>query len=110
MKRQDLAGIALFKEIDRKLVTQLTSGGSFEAFTKGELAFGEGEDASRFGIVMSGLFQMTKDDPHGSRVGILFLSAGDLTGDLAMADDEPRYAMTCETLVSGIIFWIPRET
>lgn len=110
MKHQDLASIALFKGIERKQFNQLIEGGSFEAFTKNELAYEEGEQGSKFGIVMSGLFRMTKDDPCGSRVGILFLSTGDLTGDLAMAESEPRYVMNCETLVSGIIFWIPRDT
>ncbi|MGE3759777.1 MAG: Crp/Fnr family transcriptional regulator [Pseudobdellovibrionaceae bacterium] len=110
MKPQDLANLALFKGIDNKLFNHLISGGSFEAFTKNEMAYEEGEKAARFGIIASGLFRMTKDDTLGSRVALLFLSSGDLVGDLPMALNEPRYAMNCETLVSGIIFWIPKET
>lgn len=110
MKREGLSNIALFKGIERKLLNQLIVGGSSEAFTKKDLAFEEGDRGDKFGIVVSGLFRMTKDDPRGERVGILFLSTGDLTGDLAMAETEPRYVMTCETLTSGLIFWIPRDT
>ncbi|HMN69852.1 MAG TPA: Crp/Fnr family transcriptional regulator [Bdellovibrionales bacterium] len=110
MKSQDLSAIPLFEGLERKLVSRLIEGGSFEAFTKNELAYEEGEQGNKFGIVMNGLFRMTKDDPCGAHVGILFLSIGDLVGDLAMAEVEPRYIMNCETLVSGLIFWIPRDT
>lgn len=110
MKPQDLVSLPFFKGIEKKLFTHLLSGGSYEAFTKGELAYEEGERASRFGIIASGLFRMTKDDSAGSRVGLLLLSRGDLAGDLPMAESDPRYIMSCETLVSGLIFWIPRET
>ena len=110
MKHFDLTSVPLFKGIESKQLNRLIEGGSFEAHTKGEFAFEEGAPGHRFGIVKSGLFRMTKADPSGARVSILFLSADDLLGDFPMAEAEPRYVMTCETLVSGIIFWIPRET
>lgn len=110
MRDTEIPNLPLFKGIERKLLSQLTDGGSLEIFTKKELAYEEGERANRFGIIVSGLFHMTKDDVCGDRVSILFLSSGDLTGDLAMADPNPLYLMTCEALRNGQIFWIPRET
>ncbi len=110
MNHNGISNTALFKGIEKKLLNQLIDGGSFQTFTKKEMAYTEGERASKFGIVVSGFFRLTKDDLRGERVSILFLSSGDLTGDLVMAEPNSLYTMTCEALHNGHIFWIPRET
>lgn len=58
-------------------------------FDAGDTIFEEGDAGDRLYVVTSGLVQISKKGPRGD-VPIGYVGAGEVFGELALIDDEPR--------------------
>jgi CRP/FNR family transcriptional regulator, cyclic AMP receptor protein len=73
-------------------VAELDVLGSTRTFERGQALFHEGELADRVLILRAGMVKVTSTTPTGREVVLAFRGAGELVGDLAALDGEPRSA------------------
>jgi CRP-like cAMP-binding protein len=69
--------------------------GSVRSFERGRLLCHEGQIADGVFILRSGVVKITRTTPTGREVVLAFRGAGELVGELAALDGEPRSATIC---------------
>jgi CRP/FNR family cyclic AMP-dependent transcriptional regulator len=87
-----LNGIGIFGNLSpmdqQRLVLLLTA----RSFNPNETIFVHGEEGQGLYIIRSGKVKICTDDPQGNELIFTFLSAGDLLGEIAILDGQPRSA------------------
>src|SRR5579862_4746255 len=66
-------------------------------FEAGEVVFREGDSSDTCYVIRSGHARAVREHPDGRSITLAHFGPGDIFGELAMFDDEPRSA-TIETL------------
>ncbi len=84
--------IPLFQGLPQQSIDQLLSGGVQRAYRRGVEIISERDKATSLYIVLSGRLKVYRADPEGKEFVLDTLSEGDLFGELALVDDEPRSA------------------
>jgi CRP/FNR family cyclic AMP-dependent transcriptional regulator len=73
-------------------VAELNALGTVRTFERGQALFHEGQLVDRVLVLRSGVVKVTSTISTGREVGLAFRGAGELVGDLAALDGEPRSA------------------
>ncbi|CCQ73933.1 Crp/Fnr family transcriptional regulator [Magnetospira sp. QH-2] len=61
-------------------------------YPAGEVIFDEGDPGHEVFIIKSGLVEIAQTDLNGTRQTLAFLGEGNLFGEMALVDQEPRSA------------------
>jgi CRP/FNR family cyclic AMP-dependent transcriptional regulator len=76
-------------------VADLERRGAERAFARGQTLFHRSQLPDRVLVVRSGMVKVTSATPSGREVVLAFRGAGELVGELAALDGEPRSATVC---------------
>ena len=68
-----------------------------------EIVFGEGEDGNHAFIIKSGKIEIFRTDPSGAKHVIATLGPGEMFGEMALVDDQPRTASAKAIVESSIL-------
>ncbi len=74
------------------VISKLVSGGRERSYAKGEVIYWRGELGDTAFVVISGRVKVTNTTENGHEVGLNFLAAGDVVGEIALLDGRERTA------------------
>jgi CRP/FNR family transcriptional regulator, cyclic AMP receptor protein len=75
-------------------------------YEAGEIVFREGAEGGTCYVVRSGIARAIREHPDGRSITLSHFAAGDIFGELAMFDDEPRSA-TVDVIEEAEVIAIP---
>jgi CRP/FNR family transcriptional regulator, cyclic AMP receptor protein len=75
-------------------------------YDAGEVVFREGDEGGTCYVVRSGIARAIREHPDGRSITLSHFTAGDIFGELAMFDDEPRSA-TVDVIEETEVIAIP---
>ncbi len=97
---QELKNVFLFKTLDNEQVADLLVGHQKHQLRAGQRLFGEGEEADRFFIVLSGQLQLSRLIPNIGQELFRTAQTHDVVGLSALLDQQRRsYTADAETSV-----------
>ncbi len=103
-----LEGCPLFKDLTEQELVRVRSAAREFTFSAGEIIFKEGDPGTGIYIVKTGLVQISVLLNQADRVILTRLGPGDLFGEMAVLDENPRSASsTAET--ETVLYFISRE-
>jgi CRP/FNR family transcriptional regulator len=77
-------------------------------FKKGEVLFGEGDEASGFYLLVSGSVKLCRVAPDGREKVLHFVRGGETFAEAALFGDG-RYPAEARTLESGEVLYLPKQ-
>jgi CRP/FNR family cyclic AMP-dependent transcriptional regulator len=101
-----LANSEFFAEVDEDLRAQIAALGQRRRMVRGDVLFAEGEDPSELFIVLEGRVAIANRSIDGRESVLALMEAGDLFGEMAMLDGQPRSA-EARALEPSIVLAIP---
>jgi CRP-like cAMP-binding protein len=87
-----LASSDLFSTLDPDDLVKLASLARPQRCSRNHVIFREGDEASELYVVRSGRIAIAKQSPDGRESLVALMEAGDLFGEMALFDEEPRSA------------------
>lgn len=87
-----LQQIPLFKGVDLRDLRVLMSLMKYEDYAEDTLIFREGDPGDAMYIVISGKMQIFVEDEVGNQLTLIWHGSGDVFGELALIDQQPRSA------------------
>ncbi len=103
-----LRNVPIFDNLGRAELTSLTEIGSYETAEAGRTLFEEGDPGDTAYVVLLGSIDVVRSDDAGHAVVIATLGAGEVFGELALIDGEPRSA-SAVSKVETQLFAIGRD-
>jgi CRP/FNR family transcriptional regulator, cyclic AMP receptor protein len=99
-----LRRVWLFSGLQPGDITQLSRVALVRRYAARETVVSQGDDSGDLFAVLSGRLKVTWNDAEGGEVLLSILEGGDVFGEIALLDDQPRSATvtameTCELLV-----------
>ncbi len=101
-----LANSEFFAEVDEDLRAQIAALGQRRRMVRGDVLFAEGDDPSELFIVLEGRVAIANRSIDGRESVLALMEAGDLFGEMAMLDGQPRSA-EARALEPSIVLAIP---
>ena len=101
-----LANSEFFAEVDEDLRAQIAALGQRRRMVRGDVLFAEGDDPSELFIVLEGRVAIANRSSDGRESVQALMEAGDLFGEMAMLDGQPRSA-EARALEPSIVLAIP---
>jgi CRP/FNR family transcriptional regulator, cyclic AMP receptor protein len=90
-------------DVDLEAVADVSVPRRYEA---GEIVFREGDEGDTCYVVRSGVARAIREHPDGRSITLSHFNAGDIFGELAMFDDQPRSA-TVDVIEETEVIAIP---
>ncbi len=87
-----LRRVPLFSELSEQELSGIADVAVPRSFPKGVRVFHEGDGSDACYIVRTGDLRVTREHPDGRAIALATLGPGDVFGELAMLDGEPRSA------------------
>jgi len=87
-----LRQIPLFSDLGEEDLTILVGDFQSREYDKGEIIFRQGDHSRELYVVLSGKVRIFKTSPSGNETSINIFSRGDIIGEFATIDDQPRSA------------------
>jgi CRP/FNR family cyclic AMP-dependent transcriptional regulator len=87
-----LASSDLFSTLDADAVSQLAKLARPQRCSRNQVIFREGDEADELYLVRSGRVAIAMQSPDGRESLVALMEAGDLFGEMALFDEEPRSA------------------
>jgi CRP/FNR family transcriptional regulator, cyclic AMP receptor protein len=87
-----LASSDLFSTLDPDDLGKLASLARPQRCSRNQVIFREGDEASELYVVRSGRIAIAKQSPDGRESLVALMESGDLFGEMALFDEEPRSA------------------
>jgi CRP-like cAMP-binding protein len=81
-----------FDDLPDDMLTALTQKVQKRKLDKGDMLFAKGEEGDSLFVINSGLVKIVTEDSQGSEVVLNQLGAGEVIGEMALLDNEPRSA------------------
>ena len=103
-----LRNIPIFDNLGRAELTSLTEIGNYDTAEAGRTLFKEGDPGDTAYVVLLGEIDVVRSDDEGHDVVIATLGAGEVFGELALIDGEPRSA-SAVAKVESQLFSIGRD-
>ncbi len=88
----ELAGTGIFGALSVPDRLLLESRVTLKKFSASQIIFTQGDEPNGLYIVRTGKIKICADDPQGNELIFTFLSSGDLLGEIAILDGQPRSA------------------
>jgi len=103
-----LKQLGLFAALGEKELATLCQDLSLRDYGKGQIIFQEGDPGTDLYIVKSGRIRIFQVAPSGNETMINIFSTGDILGEFAAVDEQPRSA-TAQALTAGALLKISRQ-
>ncbi len=103
-----LSGIGLFKSLSLPDQQHLASLMVLRNFNPEETIVIQGDEGHGLYLIRSGKVKICAVDPEGSELIFTFLSDGDIIGEIALLDGQPRSA-TAVAVTPTSTFYLPRR-
>lgn len=100
---------ALFGEVDDETLTHLAERAVERTYKKGQLIFYQGDPAEALFVVIEGRIKVVVTSEDGDEMLLVTLDPGDVFGEIAVIDGEPRSA-SAETLEETKVLMLTRAT
>ena len=91
-KTEQIQKAYLFKDLTQSELNKVMELGTEKIFNKSALLFKEGDEGAQFYIIIEGVITVNKNVAGGRKRNISNLSTGEVLGDLALYDQQPRSA------------------
>ncbi len=91
----DLRALTIFKSLDDPDLLDIANRLTFNGYTKEEEIFGQYEEDDGVYFILSGFVRITVYSAAGKEVTFRDLGPGDMFGELAAIDGQPRSANAC---------------
>jgi CRP-like cAMP-binding protein len=101
-----LADSEFFAEVDPELRLHLASLGRRRRLVRGDVLFAEGDEPQELFVVIDGRIAIANRSPDGRESVVALMESGDLFGEMAMLDGQPRSA-EARALEPSIVLAIP---
>ena len=101
-----LADSEFFEEFAPELRSRLGGLGQRRRLIRGDLLFAEGDDPSEMFVVLEGRIAIANRSPDGRESVLALMEPGDLFGEMAMLDGQPRSA-EARALEPSLVLAIP---
>ncbi len=88
----ELQGIRIFAEAASVTLTRLAMASNRQIFQEGQLILSRGDDDGTVMLLLKGTVKVTIYSPEGREVGIRRIAEGEIFGDYAAIDHQPRSA------------------
>lgn len=85
-----LARFPVFAELDPATITELAGIGRIQRWPSGKTLFQRGDDDDRLIAIVKGRIRLSVMTPQGRELVLTSLGAGEVLGELALLDGEPR--------------------
>lgn len=82
----------IFSDLSSREIEKIASLGRLRSLTKGDTLFKEGDKGDHFYVVVDGTIAVNKNVAGGRKRNLSNLVKGDVLGELALFDAEPRSA------------------
>jgi CRP-like cAMP-binding protein len=106
----ELAEFSIFQGKSREQILALCEGGQIVACAHRECLFQMGDEATFFGIVLSGAFKLSRPSLEGEDVIMHFPTAGDLVAAFILTQPKPVFPVTATAMGSSRFLKLPKET
>ena len=103
-----LNNVELFKGLNDDELKEIAALGSLKTYTKGDMIFEEGSEGNEFFIVISGCVAINKNIAGGRKRNLSNLRQGDIFGEIALFDSQPRSA-DAETVADSEVVIFPNN-
>ncbi len=87
-----LKNVELFKGLNDEELQEIAALGTVNSYSKGDVIFEEGSEGRNFFVVTSGCIAINKNVAGGRKRNLSNLQEGDIFGELALFDSQPRSA------------------
>ena len=84
--------LPLFSELNEAELTNLISEFQLREYDKEEIIFHQGDDSRELYVIFQGKIRIYKTSPSGHETSIQIFFPGDVIGEFAVIDDQPRSA------------------
>jgi CRP/FNR family cyclic AMP-dependent transcriptional regulator len=101
-----LANSEFFAEVDPELREQIALRGQRRRLVRGDVLFSEGDDPSELFIVLEGRIAIANRSVDGRESVLALMEPGDLFGEMALLDGQPRSA-EARALEPSVVLAIP---
>ncbi|RMH55094.1 MAG: Crp/Fnr family transcriptional regulator [Candidatus Hydrogenedentota bacterium] len=108
MSGSEKESLGIFSELPKKLRDRLNKARIERKFGPGEIIFREGTPGDGVYIIRKGRVMLYSFSAYGDRKIFDIISEGDVIGEMALIDEEPR-SMTAETVTAVESDFISRE-
>lgn len=106
----ELINCSFFTKMSRQQITDLCQSGTIATSCHREVLFQSGDEATHFGIVLSGAYKLVKQTFSGEDVIVHFAIPGDVIGAFIMTQAKPTYPVTVVAMGSSRFVKIPKAT
>lgn len=106
----ELAGFSIFDGKSKEQVLELCQGGQIMASTHRECLFNYGDQATFFGLVLSGAYKLSRQSLDGEDVIMHFAMPGELVAVFVLTQPDPRYPVTATSMGASRLLKVPKET
>jgi CRP/FNR family cyclic AMP-dependent transcriptional regulator len=107
-KEEILAGVSLFSKLDRKAIKKLSDLCVPRSYPKDTVILKEGTQGLGLFLITSGTVEVYKGEGE-DRIVLATLEEGDILGEMALLDDQPRSA-SARALEATECFLLTRDT
>ncbi len=87
-----LKNVELFKGLNDEELQEIAALGTVNSYSKGDVIFEEDSEGKNFFVVTSGTIAINKNVAGGRKRNLSNLQEGDIFGELALFDSQPRSA------------------
>lgn len=101
--------ISFLKKIPEKSLDLILESAAIKNIKKDEILFLEGDEASKFYIILNGSFKLFNETISGNESVTRLLSNGDFFGEKSLSDD-PFYSSSAEATKNSQILEIPSKS
>lgn len=98
-----LRNTELFSGLDPALLSRLAAQSALRRIHRGDVLFGEGEEAHELFVVTNGRIAMTNKSPDGRESVIALMESGDLFGEMPLFDGQGRSAEARALTTSEVV-------
>lgn len=100
----------VFEGKSKDEILRLCSGGQIVATPHRETLFRSGEEASFFGMVLSGAYKLTRTSPAGEDVIVHFATPGEVVGAFILTQSKSTFPVTATAMGLTRFLRLPKET
>lgn len=105
----ELAQFPLFAGFETEHIAKLCTQGEVRVHKHREILFEFGMPATKFGVVLSGAYKLSRFTPEGDEAIIYFASPGDVVAALVMPQEKPTYPVTVKAMGPSRVLLIERQ-
>lgn len=106
----ELSAFPIFLDLSKELIFELCSGGQIVTSSHRERLFNFGNEASFFGVILSGAYKLSRPMADGTDVIVHFSTPGDVLAAFIMAQPKPVFPVSAVAMGPSRFLKIPKAS